>query len=105
MEQYISKPVLVAEIGRLIDSHKPLKTLDPTYCEGLNDSLDDILLFIDTLEVKEVDLEKELIKWHKEHFKKDGTFIGMSGFYLTNNSQVDIAKHFFELGLKAQKGG
>ena len=108
MEQYISKPVLVAEIGRLIDSHKPLKTLDPTYCEGLNDSLDDILLFIDTLEVKEVDLEKELIKWHKEHFKKDGTFIGMSGFYLTNNSQVDIAKHFFELGMqvsnKAQKG-
>ena len=56
------------------------------------------------VEVKEVDLEKELVKWHKEHFKKDGTFIGMSGFYLTNNSQIDIAKHFFELGLKAQKG-
>ncbi len=53
-------------------------------------------------EAKEVDLEKELIEWHKEHFKKDGTFIGMSGFYLTNNSQMDIAKHFFELGLKAQ---
>ena len=63
-----------------------------------------LLSFIDTLEVKEVDLEKELIEWHKEHFKKDGTFIGMSGFYLTNNSQMDIAKHFFELGLKAQKG-
>jgi hypothetical protein len=28
----------------------------------------------------------------------------MSGFYLTNNSQMDIAKYFFELGLKAQKG-
>ena len=60
----------------------------------------------ENLEAKEadMDLEKELIKWHKEHFKKDGTFIGMSGFYLTNNSQMDIAKHFFELGLQAQKG-
>lgn len=60
-----------------------------------------ILSFIDTLEVKEMDLEKELIKWHKEHFKKNGTFIGMSGFYLTNSSQMDIAKHFFELGVNA----
>jgi len=57
----------------------------------------------ENFEVKEVDLEKELIKWHKEHFKKDGTFIGKSGFYLTNDSQMDIAKHFYLLGL-AQKG-
>ena len=64
----------------------------------------EILSFIDTLEVKEVDLEKEMVEWHKEHFKKDGTFIGKSGFYLTNNSQMDIAKHFFELGLKARQG-
>jgi len=63
-----------------------------------------LLDIIDTLEVKEVDLEKELIEWHKEHFKKGGTFIGKSGFYLTNNSQMDIAKHFFELGLKARQG-
>jgi len=55
------------------------------------------------LEIKEVDFKKELIEWHKKHFKKDGTFIGMSGFYLTNNSQMDIAKYFFELGLKAKK--
>lgn len=53
MEQYIDKAAIVAEIERLIDSHKPLKTLDPTYCEGLNDSLDDILSFLDTLEVKD----------------------------------------------------
>lgn len=46
-----------------------------------------------------MNLEIELINWHKEHFKKDGTFIGMSGFYLTNRSQMDIAKHFFELGM------
>lgn len=54
MKNYINKAAVVAEIKRLINSHKPLKTLDPTYCEGLDDSLDDILSFIDTLEVKEV---------------------------------------------------
>lgn len=59
-----------------------------------------VVLKNDILEVKKVDLEKELIEWHKKHFKKDGTFIGMSGFYLTNNSQMDIAKHFFELGMQ-----
>lgn len=50
---------------------------------------------------KEVDLEKELIQWHKNHFERNGTFIGMNGFYLENASQIDIARHFFELGLKA----
>ena len=53
MEQYISKSALVAEIEKLIDSHKSLKTLDPTYCEGLDDSLDDVLSILDTIEVKE----------------------------------------------------
>ena len=69
--------------------------------EGAFEEDIDILSCLNTLEVKEVDLEKELIKWHKEHFKKDGTFIGMSGFYLTNDSQIGIAKHFFELGMNA----
>ena len=75
------------------------------YWSGVFACLKEISFFVDHLEVKEVDLEKELIEWHKEHFKKDGTFIGMSGFYLTNNSQMDIAKHFFELGLKASQKG
>lgn len=52
MKQYIDKAAVVAEIEKLIDSHKPLKTLDPTYCEGLDDSLDDVLSILDTLEVK-----------------------------------------------------
>ena len=53
---------------------------------------DEILSLIDTLEVKEVDFEKE---W--KEFLKDGDV----GF-------KEIAKHFFELGIqvsnKAQKG-
>lgn len=62
-----------------------------------------ILSFIDTLEVKEVDLEKELDTWRHNHFhgRRD---IFANGEYLERISQLDIAKHFFELGLKAQKG-
>jgi len=51
MAQYIDKSALVTEIEKLIDSHKSLKTLDPTYCEGLDDSLDDVLSILDTIEV------------------------------------------------------
>ena len=50
------------------------------------DITDEILSFIDTLEVKEVDLEKE---W--KEFLKDGDV----GF-------KEIAKHFFELGMQFQ---
>ena len=110
MTQYIDKATLVAEIERRNVICKKvaldLRTQEnKDYYQGKAEAYKEVLDILDTLEVKEVDLEKELIEWHKEHFKKDGTFIGMSGFYLTNNSQMDIAKHFFELGLKAQKGG
>ena len=92
----IDKDALVAKIERRRNKHfNSGGSPSSEYCHEDNE----ILGIIDTLEVKEVDLEKELIEWHKEHFKKDGTFIGMSGFYLTNNSQMDIAKHFFELGI------
>ena len=96
MAHLIDKEPLVAEI-------KKLKAELPKNRGYKRNAYNHVLHIIDTLEVKEVDLEKELIKWHKEHFKKDGTFIGMSGFYLTNNSQMGLAKHFFELGLKAKQ--
>ena len=103
MKKLIDKDTLVAEIERRIKEYKT-----PTDGLGSNNirlnECKDILSFLNTLEVKEVDLEKELIEWHKEHFKKGGTFIGKSGFYLTNNSQMDIAKHFFKLGLEVKQG-
>lgn len=100
MTYYIDKDALVAEIEKL----KSKVDDGSSYCNGWQHALRKLEIDINTLEVKEVDLEKALIEWHKEHFKKDGTFIGKSGFYLTNNSQMDIAKHFFELGLQVQKG-
>ena len=99
MAHLIDKDALVAEINKRI-TDAPINNIGHQRVWAYNDVKD----IINTLEVKEVDLEKELIEWHKEHFKKDGTFIGMSGFYLTNNSQMDIAKHFFVLGLKAKQG-
>lgn len=58
---------------------------------------------IESLEEKEVDLEKEHKDWLHQHFdgRRDHN---ASGDYLQRSSQLDMAKHFFELGLKAQKG-
>ena len=101
MAQYIDKEILENILRRLWKENDGKNSEHRIY---YNKALQDVQCEIDSLEIKEVDLKKELIEWHKEHFKKDGTFIGMSGFYLTNNSQMDIVKHFFELGLKVQKG-
>ena len=56
MKQYISKSALVAEIEKLKD-----KVSDSSsYCNGWQHALRMLELSIDTLEVKEVDLEKQL---------------------------------------------
>lgn len=54
-------------------------------------------------EQPKVDLEKELIQWHKGHFKEAGTYEKYSGFYLKNSSQLDLARYFYKLGLSARK--
>ena len=83
MVQYIDKSALLAEINkRIIDA--PISYIGHQRVWAYNDVKD----ILKTLEVKEVDLDKE---W--KDFLKDGDV----GF-------KEIAKHFFELGLKAQKG-
>ena len=63
---------------------------------------------LDTLEVKEVDLEKELVDYHNENFIQcnDCTLLSReTGSELTWYDYESIAKHFFEFGLKVvQKG-
>lgn len=54
-----------------------------------------ILNIIDTLEVKEVDLKKEIENELDTRWR---------GEYLSTSKFRESAKHFFELGLKAQKG-
>ena len=107
MEQYIPKAAVVAEIKERIE------TYNKGYANGDDrraDALEVLLHDINTLEVKEVegiDLEKEVDTWRHNHFhgRRDKN---AAGEYLERSSQLDIAKHFFELGMsvnnKAQKG-
>ena len=98
MEQYISKAAVVAEIKRRIANLDKLgnrlyiKTDFPEQYRLIH-GYESVLSFLDTLEVKEVDLDK--------------TLTGFMGRYAYENggeypSAIEIAKHFFELGLKAQ---
>lgn len=90
--ELINKVAVVAEIEK-----RKQKLLDHIICESDKEfacrtahHLNRIKDFIDALEVKEVDLEKELYKAFGQ--VKDFT-LGMC-----------IARHFYELGLKTKKG-
>ena len=93
MAQYIEKAALVAEINkRIIDA--PVNNIGHQRVWAYNDVKD----ILDTLEVKEVDLDAEL-----EHYKADQNIK-----YEEDINIFEFAKHFFELGMsvsnKAQKG-
>lgn len=98
MKQYIDKSAVIAEIDALQDA-----TMDEnrnflsSYHEGIFDGLSKIENFLDTLEVKEVDLEKEIKR-----------FTMSKELYEADSAIKAVAEHFFELGMaassKAQKG-
>lgn len=92
MAQYIDKATVVAEIEKKKIPFK--KDIDngvyPTYLCALMDFED----FLDTLEVKEVDLEKEMSKYLGDDWKKDADG-------KIENDMIAFAKHFFELGLRS----
>lgn len=93
----IDKDALVTEIKKRIKVSQDYakcnlteKTRIGNYAQQLE--LKGILDFLDILEVKDIDLEKEVELWYGEY---------------AGNRRFDwngFAKHFFELGLKAQKG-
>ena len=86
MEQYIPKSALVAEIDR----QKIGYNVDGKHSIEY-DTTRKILNIIDTLEVKEVDIEKEI---EFEYNPIDG---------LSFEEFARIAKHFFELGMSVSK--
>ena len=105
MIHLINKSALVAEIERL--KNTSLEYGYNTMQKILADSGKDISLrqlqnFIDTLEVKEVDLEK----YYHEFLQKE--WFGNSHVRTVSEMMDFTAKHFFELGMsasnKAQKG-
>ena len=98
MTQYIDKAAIVAEIERMLeaitnDSEQDVRDRDlgAIYSAQLL-VLRNLAKYLDTLKVKEVDFEKI---W-KEYFKYRGDVATVNVKHL--------AKHFFELGIKAKKG-
>ena len=104
MEQYISKSAVVAEIEKRMLRYEQERKTEPAYYDGLYTALEDLRDdFINTIEVKEVDLEKELVDYHNENFNPcdDGTLLSVeTGSELAWYDYERIAKHFFELGLR-----
>ena len=82
----------------LIDKNKLLEKLKKLK-QNLSASpivvIDDVESLVESLKVKEVDLEEEIDK------ELDRIWYGE---YLNTDKFSESAKHFFELGLKAQKG-
>ena len=58
----------------------------------------------ENIEVKDVDMKKELETLDSLLYDLDGVAVKGTTSYLTVENIKDIAKHFFELGLKTQKG-
>ena len=103
----IDKDALVAEIERrkknLIDTMiKFYYASNYNEWESVLNEYKSFISFINTLEVKEVDLEEEMKAWRHNHFhgKRDKEAVGE---YLERVSQLDLAKHFFKLGLKSKQ--
>lgn len=95
MEQYIDKSALVAEIERRLEKianassegNRELSAIHGAQqCELIN-----LVQYIDTLEVKEVDLEKEI-----------KSFTMSKELYEADSAIKAVAEHFFELGLNSQ---
>ena len=102
MEQYIPKSVVLAEIERRKKYYENIQMIKPVYESNIED-FNELLSFIDTIEVKEVDLKKEIDDFMAKEWEgieeEDEPFYSM-----IKNDLTSVAKHFFELGLKAQKG-
>ncbi len=93
MANLIDKAALVAEIENLLDKGRYHEEYDYAYRDGNNGALYALKDKLDTLEVKEVDLDTDFgVCW--------GEYCDCGG----NINDYKVAKHFFELGLKAQKG-
>ena len=100
MAKYIPLDAVVAEIKKRINFNRTLNA------HSRLDECKAILSFIDTLEVKEVDLEKEINTYISNNFFGSETM----GFFAARTKEEpndqDIAlcaKHFFELGLRASQ--
>ena len=95
MDQYISKSALAEEIKKRKKEAESncggYKSGDEHRCDSCTVGFyEEFLEILDTIEVKEVDLEKEFDKCCENYTFDD-------------ECEVYTAKHFFELGFKARE--
>lgn len=95
MKQYIDKSAVVAEIERKIRTEQGYSSGDAE-C-GYRDCAKEVLSFLGTLEVKEVDFEKEFDDYTRNIFYCDVQYEPFTHLY-------NCARHFYELGLRVKKG-
>ena len=96
MTKYVDKSALVAEIERRRRDWRYSSSIDAKF---KREECDDILSFLDTLETKEVDLEKEI----QQHINDclDIKFPTTDIKMIAKDVEY-TARKFFELGLKAK---
>lgn len=92
-------------MAHLIDKDAVLAEIEKLITPECGYSMNKLLDYIDTLEVKGVDLEKEIeCSLPKPAWGWNEDYLGKSDPAYSMEQMKEFAKHFFELGLKAQKG-
>ena len=93
MKEYIDKYALVAEIEKCYNEClKRAKVSEYDYWNARADAYRNVLVILDdTLEVKEVDLEREIDNWICDN--------AITHEDCSVTDVISSAKHFFELGM------
>lgn len=94
----IDKDAVLAEIESLEDKGKYHEEYDCAYRDGNNSALYALKGKVNSLEVKEVDLEK----YYHDFLQRE--WFGNPHVRTFSEMMAFTAKYFYELGLKAQKG-
>ena len=105
--ELIDKDKIVAEIEEAIDGPAPLHDQQCSWEDGYYCGLYKAESIIDTLEVKEVDLEKEIDKFYGMYRKNGITFSIEDNQECLDwkedcnpDFEIGFARHFFELGMR-----
>ena len=108
-QQYIPKSSLVAEIEKIIDEiykGQPFDSLSREKQVALW-YIKSIMSSVNSLEVKEVDLEKEVDNYIYSNLSRPRMALELDwkqcDISFKAENLIKFAEHFFELGLKAQK--
>lgn len=108
MTQYIPKVTVMSEIENRIDRCNtkkwscPANTQVEAICDNKIHAYKELLSFLNTLKIKDIDLEKEIDSQWKNCAPVDEG-MGCEFANISIEQFANIAKHFVELGLNIQK--